>query len=114
MADTVVCVTKKFHPPKSFSFPKRSFGSRAIQRSFRSKWCQEFEWLHYDAAADAAYYHLCLCAEVEKNFLVLSVILPSYREATPIGRILKQLSQSSQNARHALPLIRAFHFVNVN
>ena len=60
-------VPKQFHPAKSFSFPKRTFGSR--ERSFRSEWCQEFKWLHYDVVADAAFCHVCMCAEGEKRFL---------------------------------------------
>ena len=71
-------VTKTFDPPKSFAFPKRSFGFRGIQRSFRSEWCQEFEWFHYDAAADAVYWHLCLCTEIEKRFLASTKREPAF------------------------------------
>ena len=75
MADSV---SKKFHPPKSFSFPKRSFGSKKIQRSFRSELCQEFNWLHYDATDDTAYCHLCLCTEAEKRFLASTKREPAF------------------------------------
>ena len=71
-------VPKKFHPPKSFSFPKRSFGCSGNQRSFRSEWCEEFEWLHYDTATDTAYCHLCLCTEAEKRFLASTKRDPAF------------------------------------
>ena len=62
-------VPDKFHPPKSFKFPKRSFGSKDEKRSFRGEWCEKFDWLHYDVAADAAFCHLCMSAEKGKKFL---------------------------------------------
>ena len=79
MANAVVQqVVKKLHPPKSFDFPKQSFGSRGIHRSFRSELCQEFKWLHYDAAADAVYCNLCLCTEIEKRFLASTKHKPAF------------------------------------
>lgn len=60
-------VPQKFHPPKSFSFPKRAFRGRL--RSFRSEWCEEFDWLHYDGTGDRAFCHLCISAEAENLFL---------------------------------------------
>ena len=71
-------VPKKFHPPKSFSFPKRSFGCSGNQRSFRSEWCEEFEWLHYDTATDTAYCHLCLCTEADRRFLASTKRDPAF------------------------------------
>ena len=44
----------QFRPPNSFRFPKREFGSKRVNRSFRADWCQQFEWLRYDVGADAA------------------------------------------------------------
>ena len=73
-----VSVPKKFHPPKSFSFPKRSFRSKKIQHSFRSEWCQEFDRLHYDATDDTAYCHLCLCTKAEKRFLARTKREPAF------------------------------------
>ena len=60
---------EKFHPPKSFKFPRREFGSKGEQRSFRPEWCEMFEWLHYDVNEDAAYCHVCISAERERKFL---------------------------------------------
>jgi len=59
----------KFHPPSSFTFPKRQFGNKGEQRSFRPEWCQQFEWLHYDVNEDAVFCHVCMSAEYEKKFL---------------------------------------------
>ena len=61
-------VPEKFHPSKSFPFPKRSFGSKGETRSFRAEWCEKHSWLHYDASTDAAFCHLCMMTEVEKKF----------------------------------------------
>ena len=41
-ANTSACtmtITNIFHPPKSFLFPKHSFGSKSEKRSFRPVWC---------------------------------------------------------------------------
>ena len=59
----------KFHPSKTFKFPKRSFGAKKVERSFRAQWCEDFEWLHYDIESDSAFCHLCQTAEVEKKLL---------------------------------------------
>ncbi|XP_062523370.1 zinc finger MYM-type protein 1-like [Corticium candelabrum] len=59
----------KFHPPKTFRFPRRKFGSKGETRSFKAEWCEKFDWLHYDASADAAFCHVCMSAELEKKFL---------------------------------------------
>lgn len=59
----------KFHPPKDFQFPKRKFGSKGEERSFRAEWCTKFPWLHYDSSKDIALCHVCMRAEFEKKFL---------------------------------------------
>ena len=61
---------EKFQPPKSFKFPKRSFGSQGKdRRSFRGEWCDTYHWLHYDVSSDSAFCHVCMVAEFEKKFL---------------------------------------------
>ena len=35
---TQASLTVKFHPPKSFRFPKRKFGTKT-ERLFRAEWC---------------------------------------------------------------------------
>ena len=40
----------KFHPPKGYSFPVRTFGTKGEKRSFRSDWCVKYDWLHYQTA----------------------------------------------------------------
>ena len=38
------------HQPKSFDFPKRSFGKKVIvKRSFQASWFDMWSWLHYIA-----------------------------------------------------------------
>ena len=59
---------KKFHPHKLLIFPKRKFGSKGEERSFTVDWCQQYPWLHYDAKEDAAFCHLCMTADHQKNF----------------------------------------------
>ena len=57
-------------PPKSFSFPKRLFGSKNEKRSFRPEWCDKYSWLHYDAPKDAAFCYICMKVEGERKFKV--------------------------------------------
>ena len=59
----------KFHPPKTFRFPRREFGSKGETRSLKAECCEKFDWLHYDASADATFCHVCMSAELEKKFL---------------------------------------------
>ena len=61
--DSTVMIPSKFHPPKSFLFPKRSFGSKNEKRSFRPEWCEKYSWLHYDASIDAAFCYICMKVE---------------------------------------------------
>ena len=46
---------EKFHPSKSYTFPKRTFGQGKDQQSFRSEWCTFYAWLHYDPTSDAVF-----------------------------------------------------------
>lgn len=65
---SAVVPPEKFHPNKSFPFPKRSFGSKGEARSFRPEWCEKYSWLHYDAGTDAAFCFICMKTETEKKF----------------------------------------------
>ena len=50
--------------PHHFSFPSRVFGkSKAVRRSFQSKWFDKYTWLHYEESQDAAYCHTCRSAD---------------------------------------------------
>ena len=60
---------EKFHPSKSFKFPKRTFGKKNEERSFRAEWCEKYPWLHYNIESDSAFCHLCMTAEHEHKFL---------------------------------------------
>ena len=59
---------EKFHPHQLFVFPKRKFGSKGEERTFRADWCQQYPWLHY-VIQDAAFCYLCMTAEHQKKFL---------------------------------------------
>ena len=54
------------HPyqPTDFTFPRRSFGKSKLvtKRSFQSAWFKQWQWLHYDAAQDLAFFFVCLNA----------------------------------------------------
>ena len=52
----------KFQPKKGFSFPKRKFGGKKEERSFRAEWCDKYTWLHYDIVKYAAYCYTCMKA----------------------------------------------------
>ena len=42
------------HQPKSFDFPKSSFGKKVIvKRSFQASWFDRWSWLHYIALMSA-------------------------------------------------------------
>ena len=70
---------EKFHPSKSFNFPKRSFGSQGKdRRSFRAEWCDKYKWLHYEASSDSAFCHVCMVAEFEKKFLASTKRDPAF------------------------------------
>ena len=60
---------EKFHPGKSFNFPKRMFGKKNEERSFRVEWCEKYPWLHYNIKNDSALCHLCMKADYEGKFL---------------------------------------------
>jgi len=75
----------KFHPSKSFKFPKRKFGG--TERSFRAEWCEKFDWLHYDVENDSAFCYLCKTAEMQNKLLARTLL--SFLEVLSIGK--KQL-----------------------
>ena len=50
-------VDKPFHPPSSFRFPTRKYGSR--DRSCQHSWFNEFDFLHYDIESDVLFCHTC-------------------------------------------------------
>jgi len=46
--------------------------------SFHAERCQQFEWLHYDVGADAAFCYLCKKCEQEKKFLASAKREPAF------------------------------------
>ena len=68
----------QFQPTKAFNFPKRKFGTKGEERSFRAEWCETFSWLHYDVKTDAAFCYLCMRCEAEKKFLASTKREPAF------------------------------------
>jgi len=61
---------EKFHPPRTYKFPKRKFGTAFMtERCFQSSWYDKYKWLHYDKGQDRAFCYLCMKAEKEGKFL---------------------------------------------
>ncbi len=67
----------KFHPPISYKLPKRKFGASG-ERSFKSYWYQQYQWLHYDVSSDAAFCYLCMKAEKEGKLLASTRREPAF------------------------------------
>ena len=68
---SVLSLPVKFHPPKTFSFPKQRFGTNTRNEwSFKAEWCEDgkYPWLHYDDS-DSAFCHLCMTAAYEGKLL---------------------------------------------
>ena len=63
---------------KCFNFPKRQFGTKGKERSFRAEWCDTFSWLHYDVKTDAAFCYLCMRCEAKKKFLASTKGEPAF------------------------------------
>ena len=76
--DSTVMIPSKFHPPKSFLFPKRSFGSKNEKHSFRPEWCEKYSWLHYDASIDAVFCYICMKVERESKYKVSTKREPAF------------------------------------
>jgi len=58
-------IQPKFHPPKTYVFPKTKIGSR--ERSFHAHWCEDYPWLHYNSEKDAAFCYVCMTSEKKKK-----------------------------------------------
>ena len=69
-------IQPKFHPPKTYVFPKTKIGSR--ERSFHAHWCEDYPWLHYNAEKDAAFCYVCMISDKKKKHNRFS----SYKELT--------------------------------
>ena len=40
-----ITTDKPFHPPATYPFPKKKYGTR--ERGFQAHWPKDFPWLHY-------------------------------------------------------------------
>ena len=69
-------IQPKFHPPKTYVFPKTKIGSR--ERPFHAHWCEDYPWLHYNAEKDAAFCYVCMISDKNKKHNRFS----SYKELT--------------------------------
>ena len=80
MAHDYSFLPDKFHPTQAFSFPKRRFGSKGEERSFRVEWCNAFSWLHYDVhvGQDAAFCYLCMRCGAEKKSIASTKRDPAF------------------------------------
>ena len=56
-SDPVEHLDKPFHPQSNHKCRFKTYGNR--RRSFQSKWCNQWKWLHYSMASDAAYCFTC-------------------------------------------------------
>ena len=74
-----VSLPAKFHPPKSFRFPKRKFGMNT-ERSFRAELCKDdhYPWLHYNVSSDSAFCNLCMTAAYEGKLLASTKKDPAF------------------------------------
>ena len=56
-----VVISSKPHQPKSFHFPKRSFGkSKVVERNIQPGWFNKWPFIHYDESIDSVFCHVCL------------------------------------------------------
>ena len=78
---TQVSLPVKFHPPKSFRFPKQKFGTKT-ERLFRAEWCGGVRTIiihgstGYDIGTNLAFCHLCMIARGVRNVAVISYACP--------------------------------------
>ena len=54
--------------PRTFEFPKRSFGKKAVvNRTFQPSWFEKWPWLHYIENDDAVVCFTCARASLQKK-----------------------------------------------
>ena len=58
-------IQPKFHPPKTYVFPKTKIGSR--ERSFHVHWCEDYPWLLYKAEKGAAFCYVCTISDKKEK-----------------------------------------------
>ena len=110
---SVLSLPVQFYPPKSFSFPKQSFGTTS-ERSFKAKWYEggKFPWLHYDIDSGSAFCHLCMMAAHKGKLLAstrrdpafLSKGFTYWKEATTAFK-KHQASQCHKEVNEAINLL---------
>ena len=96
---------EKPHQPKSFCFPKRSFGKKqVVQRAFKATWFDQWNWIHYDESADVVFCHVCAKADEQgklkassKDLAFLRKGFTNWKDATE-GFRRHELSKCHQDA----------------
>ena len=59
-----------FHPPLTYTFPKREFGKgKLVKCSCQRSWFSKWRWLHYSEEKDAVFCHVCVSALKHKKML---------------------------------------------
>ena len=56
-----------FHPPVTYTFPKREFGKKHVKCSCQRSWFTKWKWLHYNEDKDAVFCHVCVSALKHKK-----------------------------------------------
>ena len=66
-AEGIPDLPSKLHQPQWYSFPQRTFSrKKPLHRSFQQSWFQEWEWLHYEEAANVVRCFTC-CRAVKSG-----------------------------------------------
>ena len=73
--DSEINISEKYHPPISFKFPFKKFGSGKNEknRSCNPDWLSKWDWLHYSVAKDSFFCYPCNQAYVQKKLLTKKV-----------------------------------------
>ena len=75
----------QYRPPKSFIFPKTTFGNR--ERRCQHQWFEDYNWLHYDEKKDCVFCYICMkhhkkmSAEHNKDLAYISNGFKSWKKA---------------------------------
>ena len=58
-----------------------------VEIAFKATWFDKWNWLHYDEAADAAFFHVCMTTSQHGKLKAASKTYHLYREAFLTGRM---------------------------
>lgn len=60
-------IDDRYVPPRSFTFPKRSFGNADKKRACQHSWFDRFTWLHYQTESDSVICTVCWLAHEQSE-----------------------------------------------